>query len=110
LYTDTATVFWLLSSSIPWGWLLNTWRTFLSIYIVISCRIQFNGRIQTNENMSKFRSICINYYACLIFIYINPQIFILKFFHSKVSSNLTISLFNGQDYAPYVANDLIYVL
>jgi len=60
--------------------------------------------------MSKFPSIFIKYYACLIFIYINPHIFSLNFFPSKVATPLTISIFNAQIYAPYVANDLIYIL
>jgi len=39
--------------------------------------------------MSKSPSSCINYYACLIFIYINPQIFFLKFYSFKSSQPLS---------------------
>jgi len=47
-------------SRLPWGLLLNTWLTFLLLYILLTWPIQFNRLFLTNESISKSPNRCIN--------------------------------------------------
>ena len=90
--------------------ILNTWHTFLLLFIVITGANNNNRHIVTNESIFKFPSNFINYYICLIFIYFNPTYIFLKTFSSKVSSRSAIFLFSTQDYVPYFDASLIKIL
>ena len=82
------------------GLVLNTWFRFLLLSILLTCAIQFNQLILTNESISKSPNSCIKsllyHFLQFSFTFICPNIFI-KTFLSKAARRLAIFLFTVQD-------------
>ena len=97
---------------LAWALLLNTWLTFLLLFILLTWPTQFNHIILTNEITFKSPNSCNSslLYCILQFSFtLVPPNILLKIFLSKAARWLAISLFNTQTSAPYVATGLIMV-